>query len=63
MNLIERLAIWQKHLAAAQDALDTVRSRFPDIGGAMQSQIRAGWKKQVQTAQEYIAHYERKIAA
>ena len=62
MNPAERLAIWQNHLAAAQNALATVRDRFSGLGEAEISKLRGNWHGQVKTASDFVKYYEEKLA-
>jgi hypothetical protein len=61
MNNSERLNIWIAHRDNAQRSLNSVRDRFPSIGAAMQSQIRAGWKAQLKTANGFVDFYNDKL--
>lgn len=63
MNPHERLAIWQAHLANAQDAFDTAKARHPGIDASLLSSIRNGWRGSVKTATDMIGYYEKKVAA
>jgi len=63
MNPIERIEIWQRHLATNQGLMDEFDSAYPGAPESMRAKVRANLADSIRNCEENIAWWSEQVAA
>ena len=62
MNPIERIAIWQAHLATYTGWIENFKERYEGVPAAMQAKLRANIEESIRNCEKNIKHWTEKAA-